>query len=62
MNENQVNPPGGGGPDSSTVSLRLPRPLLSTVADIARSESISVTEAFRQMIERGVQAWVEEQR
>ena len=62
MNENEVNPPCGGDPDSSTVSLRLPHPLLNTVAAIARSESIFVTDASRQMIERGVQAWVEEQR
>jgi Methyltransferase domain len=45
MNENQVNEPGDDDAGSSTVSLRLPHhPLLSTVAAIARSESISVTE------------------
>ncbi len=44
------------------VSARLPAKLIETIDSIAASETLTKSEAVRQLIERGVQAWIEEQR
>jgi hypothetical protein len=44
------------------VVLRMPAKLIETVESIAASESVTKSEAIRQLLERGVQAWIEEQR
>jgi hypothetical protein len=44
------------------VVLRMPPKLIEAVESIAASELITKSEAIRQLIERGVQAWIEEQR
>ena len=44
------------------VVLRMSPKLIEAVESIAASESITKSEAIRQLIERGVQAWIEEQR
>jgi hypothetical protein len=44
------------------VSARLPVKLIETIEGIAESEKISRSDAVRNLIERGLQAWIEEQR
>jgi Arc/MetJ-type ribon-helix-helix transcriptional regulator len=44
------------------VSARLPVKLIETIESIAESEKTSRSDAIRNLIERGLQAWVEEQR
>ena len=44
------------------LSARLPAKLIETIELIAASETLSKSEAVRQLIERGVQSWIEEQR
>jgi hypothetical protein len=44
------------------VVLRMSLKLIEAVESIAASESITKSEAIRQFIEKGVQAWIEEQR
>jgi hypothetical protein len=44
------------------LSARLPAKLIETIESIAASETLSKSEAVRQLIERGVQSWIEEQR
>ena len=57
--------PGAGRPATGKdpmVTLRMPPKLIESIESIAESESISKSDAIRQLIERGLQAWVEEQR
>ena len=44
------------------VTVRMPAKLIETVESIAASESLTKSQAIRQLVERGVQAWIEEQR
>jgi hypothetical protein len=44
------------------VVLRMPAKLIETVESIAASESVTKSEAIRKLLERGIQAWIEEQR
>jgi Arc/MetJ-type ribon-helix-helix transcriptional regulator len=44
------------------VSARLPVKLIENIKSIAESEKISRSDAIRNLIERGLQDWVEQQR
>lgn len=44
------------------LSARLPAKLIETIEGIAASEKISRSDAVRNLIERGLQAWIKEQR
>jgi hypothetical protein len=44
------------------VVVRMPAGLIESVQAIAESELISKSDAFRRLVKRGIQAWIEEQR
>jgi hypothetical protein len=44
------------------LTIRVPASVIKSVNSIATSERISKSEAVRQLLERGLAAWVEEQR
>jgi len=44
------------------VVLRMPAKLIESIESIAASESITKSDAIRRLIEKGLHAWIEEQR